>query len=73
MVHSKLNQFAITDTKRKFFQNKYFKQDKYLDETREKSGHHSNSAVNKDWTAVIYCQSLAFDHPYLLCNDHCDQ
>ena len=37
MVHSKLNQFAITDTKRKFFQNKYFKQDKYLDETREKS------------------------------------
>lgn len=38
MVHSKLNQFAITDTKRKFFQNKYFKQDKYFDKINKKSG-----------------------------------
>ena len=32
-----------------------------------------NSAENKGHSMVDYRQSLAFDHPYLLCNDHCDQ
>ena len=32
-----------------------------------------NSAANKDWSMVNYCQSLAFDCPYLSCNDHSDQ
>ena len=29
-------------------------------------------AANKGQSMVNYCQSSAFDHPYLLCNDHCD-
>ena len=28
-------------------------------------------AANKGQSTVNYCQSLAFDHPYLSCNDHC--
>ena len=32
-----------------------------------------DSTANKDWSTVNYCQSLAFGHPYLSCNDHCDQ
>ena len=31
------------------------------------------SAANKGQSMVNYCQSLAFDCPYLSCNDHCDQ
>ena len=34
--------------------------------------HHMISAANKGWSAVNYQQSLAFEHPYLSCNDHCD-
>ena len=30
------------------------------------------SAANKCWSTANYHQSLAFDHPYLSCNDHCD-
>ena len=30
------------------------------------------STANKSWSTGNYCQSLAFDHPYLSCNDHCD-
>ena len=30
------------------------------------------SAANKGQPAVNYCQSPAFDHPYLSCDDHCD-
>ena len=30
------------------------------------------SAANKGRSMVNYCQSLAFDHPYLSFNDHCD-
>ena len=30
------------------------------------------STANKGWSTVIYCQSSAFDCPYLSCNDHCD-
>ena len=30
------------------------------------------STAYKGWSMVIYCQSSAFDHPYLSCNDHCD-
>ena len=33
---------------------------------------HRITAANKGWSAVNYCQSLAFDCPYLSCNDHCD-
>ena len=29
-------------------------------------------AANKGQSSVNYCQSSAFDHPYLLCNDHYD-
>ena len=29
------------------------------------------SAANKCWSTANYHQSLAFDHPYLSCNDHC--
>ena len=31
-----------------------------------------SSAANKDRPMVNYRQSLAFDRPYLWCNDHCD-
>ena len=31
------------------------------------------SIANKGQTTVNYCQSSADDHPYLSCNDHCDQ
>ena len=31
------------------------------------------SAANKGQPTVNYHQSLAFDHSYLSCNDHCDQ
>ena len=31
------------------------------------------STANKDWSMVNYHQSSAFDHPYLSCNDHCNQ
>ena len=31
------------------------------------------STANKGQSTVNYCHSLAFDHPYLSCNDHCDQ
>ena len=31
----------------------------------------SISVANKGLSVVNYCQSLAFDHPYLLCNAHC--
>ena len=30
------------------------------------------SAANKGQPVVNYCQSPAFDHPYLSCDDHCD-
>ena len=33
----------------------------------------TGSAANKDQSIVNYSQSLAIDHPYLSCNDHCDQ
>ena len=32
-----------------------------------------NSAANKGQSTVNYCQSSAFDHPYLSRNDHCDR
>ena len=32
-----------------------------------------HSAANKGWSAVNYRQSLAFDRPYLSCNDLCDR
>ena len=31
------------------------------------------SSANKGWSAVNYRQSLAFERPYLQCNDHCDR
>ena len=31
-----------------------------------------HSTPNKGWSTVNYCQYLAFDHPYLSCNDHGD-
>ena len=31
----------------------------------------ASSAAKKGWSTVNYQQSLAFDHPYLSCNDHC--
>ena len=31
------------------------------------------STANKSWSKVNYHQSLAFDGPYLSCNDHCDR
>ena len=34
--------------------------------------HHMISAANKGWSTVNYQQSLAFEHPYLSCNNHCD-
>ena len=38
--------------------------------------HHSVSlicsAANRGRSTVNYSQSLAFDHPYVSCNDHCD-
>ena len=37
------------------------------------SSDYSSSAANKDRSTVNYCQSLAFDNPYLSCNDHCDR
>ena len=30
------------------------------------------NSANKGWSVVNYCQSLAFDHPCLSCNEHCD-
>ena len=30
------------------------------------------SAAKKDWSVVNYLQYLAFNYPYLSCNDHCD-
>ena len=32
----------------------------------------SNFGDRKGWSTINYCQSSAFDHPYLSCNDHCD-
>ena len=32
-----------------------------------------SSAGNKGQSTVNYCQFLAFNCPYLSCNDHCDQ
>ena len=31
------------------------------------------SSAAKGWLTVTYGQSLAFDHPYISCNDHCDR
>ena len=31
-----------------------------------------DSAANKGWSTVNYCQKLAFDCPYWSSNDHCD-
>ena len=31
------------------------------------------TAANKGWSMANYHQSLAFDSPYLSCNDHCDR
>ena len=39
----------------------------------ELSAYNVHSATNKGWSTVNYCQSSAFDCPYLSCNDHCDQ
>ena len=33
---------------------------------------HFSNAKNKGQWTVNYHQSLAFEHPYLICNDHCD-
>ena len=32
----------------------------------------TNSAASKGWQRVNYREFLAFDCPYLSCNDHCD-
>ena len=32
----------------------------------------SNFGDCKGRSTINYCQSSAFDHPYLSCNDHCD-
>ena len=41
--------------------------------TRIKKSYRTYSTANKGQSMVNYCQTLVFDCPYLLCNDHCDR